>query len=97
MSRIIVSFKNPGFLVGMKGIELLIDGNRVDIFEFGETRVFDIPVGKHVARVYLHGVTDRLSKPLNFTIDHNQTIYIEGTYSRMWGNISLNTKIHPFS
>lgn len=89
-SIVVITIKDPGFLVGVRGIEFLLDGRGQGVLQFGDIKEFEVHLGQHVAKVILHGVIDRSSKELRFSLGEDQTVRIEGKYSRLWGNMSIS-------
>ncbi len=79
------------FLVGGKNvaIELVIDGETKGVVKFGESITVDVTQGNRLVHVVSHTTIKRKSKAILVSVSENQTSYIEGKYSRMWGNIKI--------
>lgn len=88
-SKIKLTLKNPGFLIGVQGIHFILDGEFQAEMQFGESREFETAPGEHVAQLILYGMAERSSKELRFSLKEGQHAAIEGKYSRLWGNIKM--------
>jgi hypothetical protein len=89
VSKIIVTFQDPGTMRGVKGIEFLLDGYYKELLQFGDIREFEIPVGEHTAKMILNGVVKRSSKELRLSLREGQIVCIEGVYSTTMGTMNI--------
>jgi hypothetical protein len=89
-SKLVVTLKDPGFLLGVSGIDFLLNGRSLSLMHFGDTKEFEIEAGEHVAKLILHGVVDRSSKNLKFSLGEGESVRMEGKYSRAWGNMNIS-------
>jgi len=88
-SEVKFTHKDIKMIVGIKGVEILVDGKEQTAIEFGETVTFDVEPGEREIRTILYGVADRESKALKVTAIEGEKVAIKGKYSRLWGNIKL--------
>ncbi len=78
-------------IFGIKGIDILVDGDIVASLPLGGSKTVEASAGNHTIKAVLHGVVDRESKELEISIKENSTVKIIGTYSRIQGDIQLSS------
>ena len=74
---------------GVKGIEFLLDGNRKELLQFGDIKELRFRLANIPAKMILHGVINRSSKELKFSLSEGQIVCIDGEYNPTWGNMSI--------
>ena len=78
-------------IIGMGKIDIMVDGAKVLSMSLGETESAEVTTGKHVVEMLLHGIFERKSKAITISVAENSTAKIRGKYSRMWGNMKLQS------
>ena len=84
-----LSLPKPGRLVGVRKMELLLDGEVNRNLAFGESYEVLCEPGPHTASIVLYGLLTRRSKPLRFHAGEYETIRINARYNRLLGTITL--------
>jgi len=88
-TKLKISLKDPGYLMGVKGIDVILDGYKICTMQFGEIREFDIAVGAHIINLMLRAMFKRSSNNLQITAKENGIVHIIGDYSRAWGYVKI--------
>jgi hypothetical protein len=83
----LVDIKMP--LVGIKGIDVLVDGEKRCSIRFGEVVCLEVNPGERIVQIHLHGTLDRKSGTFQVLVAEGGQVAIEAKYSRMWGNFKL--------
>ena len=89
VGKIHVALRNVGFLVGVKGIRVFINGQVQETLQFGESLEKEAEPGEYAVHVELLGVVTRASNVLSIAVEDGQLVKVEGKYSRLWGNVKL--------
>lgn len=88
--RIEISLQRTALLLGVRGIEIHLDGEPVDTIGFGATRTISCPPGEHTVQLVLQALFfRRRSNRLAIVVPEGGGVAIMGRYSRMWGNLRL--------
>lgn len=88
-SQIQVTLAEVKMLAGIKGVDILVDGEKRQSIRFGETVSFEVDIGERAIQAVLHGVVVRKSKVLPIVATEGAQLEIDAKYSRLWGNIKL--------
>jgi hypothetical protein len=88
-ARLTITIKSPGLLLGVRGIEILLDGQTVDTVRFGEACRIECAPGDHTLQARLRAVLSRRSNVLRITAVDGDDRIVTGRYSRMWGTLKL--------
>jgi hypothetical protein len=88
----VIELSDPGFLKGIKGIDVTVDGVVVHTIQFGEKHTIDLSSGKHDIGMVLRGIVSRKTKVLTVDVPEGDTVHVNGVYSRLWGTIKLSEK-----
>lgn len=88
-ARLKLTVRSPGLLLGVRKIEVLLDGEPVDAVQFGQTSSLEIAPGDHTAQIVLHAVFKRRSNVLAFRVADDEDRAISGKYSRLWGSLRI--------
>ncbi len=76
-------------LVGVKGLDVVIDGQVVATTMFGESATVEVAPGGHRVELTLRSVISRTSNPIDVNLADGQTVNITAKYSRMLGTFNL--------
>ena len=77
-------------VAGLRGIEILVDGEiRADL-QLGESAALEVLPGQHQIGAILNGVVSRRSKQLSVAVADGDEVNVIGKYSRLWGNLRLS-------
>lgn len=79
-------------VVGMGKIDILVDGTNMISLSLGESTSVEISEGRHVVQAILNGVVKRKSKVLEISVNENSIVKVHGKYSRIWGNMKLQSQ-----
>lgn len=88
-ARISLIVTSPGLLLGVRGIEVIVDGDVVDMVQFGEPFSFELAPGDHSLQIRLRAMMSRRSNVVNFSAAPGEEIAFSAKYSRMWGTLRL--------
>jgi glycine/serine hydroxymethyltransferase len=88
-AAITVTLADIKMLAGVKGIDVLVDGDPQTTLQFGETVTVEVEPGHRAVQAILHGVVQRKSKTLFVLVPEGGHVAIVGKYSRLWGTIKL--------
>ncbi len=88
-SRIEVALVDPGWLLGVRDVEVLVDGNPAGRMQFGEELALDCSSGSHSVQLVLHALVTRRSNALTLDVAAGETKSIAARYSRLWGSIKI--------
>ncbi|MFQ6013548.1 MAG: hypothetical protein ACE5LS_07895 [Thermoplasmata archaeon] len=78
-------------VVGAKGVEILVGGEKRGTLRIGETTRLGIIPGERAIQTILHGVLwiKRKSKVLAVLAKEGEQVVVLSTYTRMSGNVGL--------
>ena len=90
-SRIEIAFPSPGWLFGVRGIDVLVDGENVGRVRFGETKTVECAPGPHKVQAVLKAIFSRHSNALDVEVPADEAARVSGVYSRTFGTIELKS------
>lgn len=79
-------------LMGVEGIDVLLNGQKVGETDFGETFTLKVQPGRYQIALRLHGVLKRTSNTVLAEMDEGQHIRLVAAYNRFWGSIGLRVR-----
>ncbi len=88
-SRIEVTLTDPGWLLGVRDIAVLLDGSPAGRMQFGEKLMLDCSSGSHSVQLVLRAIATRRSNALTIDVADGQTKGVAASYSRLWGSIRI--------
>jgi hypothetical protein len=77
-------------LIGMGGIDVLVDGQFAAITDFGQTATVDLAPGVHNVAVRLRGVIYRTSNSVTVHAADGQCTAATAKYNRFFGTFKLS-------
>ncbi|MEP0325238.1 hypothetical protein [Bauldia litoralis] len=89
VARLTLTIRSPGLLIGVRGIEILLDGEMVDRVQFGEACTIECEAGEHTLRARMRAVISRRSNILKLTVADGEDRRFDGKYSRLWGTLPI--------
>jgi hypothetical protein len=88
-SRIEVTLADPGKLLGVRDVEVLLDDKPVGSLRFGEKLALDCSSGSHSVQLALHAIVTRRSNRLTLDVAEGETKSVAASYTRLWGSIKI--------
>lgn len=88
-ARLTIALRSPGLILGVRGIDVLLDGEPVHTIGFGETTTVECAAGDRTLQLKLNAVLNRRSNTLRLTVADGEERALAGRYSRMWGTLRL--------
>jgi hypothetical protein len=87
--KIEIALSDPGKLLGVRGLDIQIDGEQAGSIGFGETKQVECAPGSHQVRILLHAVVHRRSNVVTVEVGEDRPARLHGDYSRLWGTVRL--------
>lgn len=78
-----------GALLGIRGIDVLVDGAVAGQIRAGEAREFAVAPGSHGVELELQGIVRRRSNRVEVSVPADGAVSVAGRYSRLWGKLQL--------
>ena len=76
-------------LVGVRGINVLVDGEVATPIDFGKSATVNVEPGMYRVAIQLSGVLNRTSNGVTVELTDGEVAGFIGRYSRLWGSFSL--------
>ena len=92
-SRIEIALADPGGLLGVKDVEVQLDGNPAGKIQFGERLTLHCSGGSHAVQLVLRAIAIRRSNTLMVDVAEGETKSIAASYSRLWGSIKITEAV----
>ena len=76
-------------LVGVQGIDVLINGEAALQTDFGQTFTLELEPGVYDIAVRLRGVLNRTSNTIQVNVNEEEPTRLIAAYNRFWGSFRL--------
>jgi hypothetical protein len=89
VAEITLDLSDPGNLIGIRKLELMLDGKLNRDINFGGNYKIECAPGDHAVQIITHGWLRRQSNVLRVATSEGRSTKLIAQYSRLWGNIKL--------